>query len=261
MKFESLNKIVFIGAGNVATHLATSLKNAGKSILQVYNHNESSAKELASKTDASFTNDISKINLCADLYIISVSDKALPLIAAELNTNNKFTVHTSGFHSLEAIKEISKNTGVFYPLQTFTKNRTVDFSDVPVCIEANSKENLKVLENLACQLSSDIRYIDSAQRKWLHIAAVFACNFSNYMYSIAEEILQEQDIPFDILKPLIKETAAKITEHNPSEVQTGPAIRGDKLVTEQHLKILAQKKYKHLYEMISDNIIKEKTYN
>ncbi|MFA4850902.1 MAG: Rossmann-like and DUF2520 domain-containing protein [Bacteroidales bacterium] len=261
MTVKSINTIVFIGAGNVATHLAKALKSAGKSILQVYSRSELSAMDLARKVNASFTCDISKVSSNADLYIISVSDSSLPVIASELKTADNLIVHTSGFHSMEVIKKISKNIGVFYPVQTFTKNRAVDLSHVPFCIEANSKENLQILETLAGNITSDVRQIDSIQRKKIHLAAVFACNFANYMYHVAGEILKENNISFDILKPLIMETAAKVMDQSPVDVQTGPARRADLTVIEQHLKMLDEKEYRELYEIISRQIIKKSIFD
>ena len=260
MTVKSINTIVFIGAGNVATHLAKAFKNAGKSILQVYSRSELSAMDLSEKVNASFTCDISKVNLNADLYIISVSDSSLPVIASELNTVENLAVHTSGFHSMEVIKKISKNIGVFYPVQTFTKNHAVDLSHVPFCIEANSKENLQVLETIASNITSDVRQIDSIQRKKIHLSAVFACNFTNYLYHIASEILKENNIPFNILNSLIMETAAKVMDQSPGDIQTGPAQRADLTVIEQHLKMLDEKEYYEVYEIISRQIIKKSIF-
>jgi predicted short-subunit dehydrogenase-like oxidoreductase (DUF2520 family) len=260
MTVKAINTIVFIGAGNVATHLAKAFKSAGKSIMQVYSRSELSAIDLAEKVGASFTCDISKVNFNADLYIISVSDSSLPVIVSGLKIADNLIVHTSGFHSMEEINKISKNIGVFYPIQTFTKNRAVDLSHVPFCIEANSKENLQILETLANKITSDVRQIDSIQRKKIHLAAIFACNFVNYLYHVADEILKENNISFNILKPLIMETAAKVINQNPADAQTGPAQRADLTVIKQHLKMLDEKKYRELYEIISRQIIKKSIF-
>ena len=254
MRINSIHTIVFIGAGNVATHLAEAFQNTGREIMQVYSRTENSAKILADKIGAKYTDDLNKIIPDADLYIISVADSALPLIVKNINLGESLVTHTSGFHEMNVLKNISKNIGVFYPLQTFSKNRKVDFISIPMCIEANSEENIKLLEDLALSFSSNIHFINSEQKKVLHLAAVFTSNFTNQMYSIAEEILNNEKISFDILKPLIKETAKKAIDINPYESQTGPARRNDIIVMAHHLKMLENKKYKELYEMMSEMV-------
>jgi predicted short-subunit dehydrogenase-like oxidoreductase (DUF2520 family) len=257
MSINSIHTIVFIGAGNVATHLAEAFQDTGRKILQVYSRTENSAKLLADKINAKFTTDLNQVIPDADLYIISVADSALPQLAKKIKTGKSIAVHTSGFYEMNVLENISENIGVFYPLQTFSKNRKIDFLTIPICIEANSEENLKLLEDLALSFSSNIHFVDSKQKKILHLAAVFTSNFTNHMYSIAEEILKNENIPFDILKPLIKETAEKAIEVNPSESQTGPARRNDNTVMEQHLKMLENNDYKELYEKLSEMIKKK----
>lgn len=257
MTVQSIIKnIVFIGAGNVATHLAVALKKKGFKITQVYSPTKKSASILASKVKASPTNNISEIYKTADLYVISVSDNALAEISSRIFLKNKLVVHTSGFHDMNILKGTSSRYGVLYPLQTFSKNSQPDFTKVPVCIEAKKKEDEKIIQQIAKKLSNDIRIINSASRRIIHIAAVFACNFANFMYISADKILNEKKIPFDILKPLIIETALKIISEKPLEVQTGPARRGDKKVMEQHLKMLDDKDLRELYELISNQIYK-----
>ena len=248
-------KIVLIGAGNVATHLGKALLNTGNEILQVYSRTSESAKLLATELNTEYTINISQLFDKADLYIISVSDDVLPDILKKLKIENKLIVHTSGFLPMDTLKQVSENYGVFYPLQTFSKSREVEMRSVPICIEANTPENLQLLNSLAGQISSDVRQINSDQRKVLHLSAVFACNFPNFMYAIAEKILQNHDMDFSILKPLILETAQKIQELEPANAQTGPAIRGDERVINAHLKMLDNyPAYQKLYQIITDQI-------
>jgi len=254
MKTNSLSTIVFIGAGNVASQLASAFQNTGRKILQVYSRTESSAKELASKINADFTSDIKKLVKDADIYIISVSDSGISEVAKKLKLKDSFVVHTSGFLAMDILDKVSENIGVFYPLQTFSKNRKVDFLSIPVCVEANSEENLVMLEDLARSFTVDVRYVDSSQRKIIHLSAIFACNFTNHLYYVAEEILKNSGLPFDILKPLIRETAEKIMDVEPAEAQTGPARRNDLNVIKQHLEMLDNDEYRELYEKISKMI-------
>ena len=255
MTINSIHTIVLIGAGNVATHLADAFQNTGRKILQVYSRTEYSAKSLAEKIGVKYTNDINEIITDADLYIVSLADSAISDIVKKINFEEQLVVHTSGFHEMNVLNDVSENIGVFYPLQTFSKNRKIDFISIPVCIEANSEESLKLLEDLALSFSSNVQYINSEKRKILHLAAVFASNFTNQMYSIAKEILINEKISFDILKPLIKETAKKAIEINPLESQTGPARRNDTNVMEQHIKMIENENYKELYEKLSEMVI------
>jgi len=257
MKINSIHTVVFIGAGNVATHLFEAFQNTGRTIIQVYSRSENAARSLADKYGTSHTCDLKLIDKNADLYIISVTDSAIPMIAQELRLDNKLVVHTSGFHTMDAIAGVSENIGVFYPLQTFTKDRPVNFLTIPVCIEANNDQNLRLLEDLALSFTTDVRFINSAQRKKIHLAAVFACNFTNHLYQVAEEIINSCDVPFDILKPLIKETANKVMSITPHDAQTGPARRNDIEVMEQHLKMLDDDANKELYLKISGMIKKK----
>ncbi|MGD0711959.1 MAG: DUF2520 domain-containing protein [Bacteroidales bacterium] len=257
MKTNSISTIVFIGSGNVAYKLAEAFKYTGRKIIQVYSRTEISAKGLASLVNAGYTTDLNNIEKGADVYIISVSDTAVPEIVKNLKLGKSLVVHTSGFLSMDILYHTSKNIGVFYPLQTLSKNRIVDFLSIPVCIEANNEDNLVMLEDLARSFSTDVRYVDSSQRKLIHLAAVFASNYTNQMYCIAEEILKDSGIPFDILKPLILETAEKIMNMDPYEAQTGPARRNDTEVINQHLKMLKNNDYKEFYKMLSEMIAKK----
>jgi len=202
--------IVLIGAGNVATHLGNAFKIAGNNINQVYSRTDKSASILAKQLKTDYTVKLSAINPNADLYVIAVSDDVVAEVINHLQLKDKLILHTSGFLPMDILKQTSENHGVFYPLQTFTKTIKMDMKRVPICIEANTEENLTMLKLLAEQISSEVKEINSEQRKILHLAAVFACNFPNFMYTIAEHILQDQNLDFNLLKPLIVETTQKI---------------------------------------------------
>lgn len=255
------NNIVLIGAGNVATHFGKALINAGNKILQVYSRTQKSARKLAEKIHAEYTTDLHSLNTDADLYLISVTDNAVEELINNLSLKNKLVIHTSGSIPMKILNRISENYGVLYPLQTFSKSRKVDFKNVPLCIEANNKDNLEKIRSLATGLSNHIYEVDSEQRNVLHLAAVFACNFPNFMYTIADKLLRDSNIDFDILRPLIKETAEKIQDMKPAEAQTGPAVRGDENIMLAHLEMLKDyPAYKKLYQIISEEIKEKNNY-
>lgn len=249
-------KIVFIGAGNVATQLSFALKKSKYTIVQVVSNHKSSASTLAKLLNCDYTIVPEKINTTADIYIITVNDDAIEGVVKQLKLKNKIVVHTSGSVGMNILKSLSKNYGVFYPVQTFSRNGFTDFNPIPICLEANNNSTFKVLESLAISISNNVQKINSEQRKTIHLAAVFACNFSNHLYSIASDILKSSNLSLDILKPLIEETAKKIISNPPSQVQTGPAFRGDKKTMDNHLKMLSsEKKYRQIYKMMSKSII------
>ncbi len=249
-------KIVLIGAGNVATQLGHALKNSKCTIVQVFSKHINSASRLAKLLKCDYTNSTEYLNLTADIYIIAVNDDAISTVVNQLQLKNKIVVHTSGSVEMALLKSASKNYGVFYPLQTFSIGAEVNFKTIPICIEASNSGTLIILLSLASSISNNVQKINSEQRKVIHLAAVFACNFSNHLYSIAETILASNHLSLDILKPLIEVTAKKIQHHSPAEMQTGPAIRNDKKTMNNHLTMLSeQKKYQQLYKLISKSII------
>jgi len=255
------NQIVIIGAGNVATNLAKVFKEKVGADIHIHSKTEKSAKQLAEKLQTSFSYDFSNIPADANLYIISISDDAISELVKNTvlkeKINNNFVVHTAGSVSGSILSELSANYGVFYPLQTFSKFKRADFKKIPLCLEANSGFNYNRLSKYALQISEDVRKIDSEQRKYIHLAAVFANNFSNRMFAIAEEILQEKQIEFDILIPLINETVAKIQKNSPIKNQTGPALRNDTKVLELHKELLNVKDdLQKIYSFVSENISK-----
>ncbi len=250
-----IKKIVFIGAGNLATHLALALKKASYQICQVYSRTQLSAEILAKQVGADSCNDYKEVNRDADLYIFALSDKALPSALEVLRLKNKFLVHTAGSLPMSVFETFTSNYGVFYPLQTFSKARKVDFSNIPLCIEANGSDLESKLVDMAKKISNSVQLISSKQRKQLHMAAVFTCNFTNHMYHIGQELLQEEDIEFELLKPLILETAEKVQALPAKEAQTGPAVRFDEDVIKAHEESLnMHPDFQKLYRFVSESI-------
>lgn len=247
-------RIVLIGAGNLATRLGIALHEKGCSILQVYSRTEDSARALAEKVGASYTHLIDQIVNDADLYIFSVKDDALPGLLRKMHKNEALWVHTAGSMPMDIFSLHTDNFGVLYPLQTFSKQREVDFSAIPIYIEANQPHHLDHLKKLAARLSTQVIEATSEQRKSLHVAAVFACNFTNHMYAIAANLLEEKGLSFDQLIPLINETAAKVNTLHPKEAQTGPAVRFDKAVINRHIEMLENDNLKKIYNLLSENI-------
>lgn len=250
IKLNEMKNIILIGSGNVATHLGINLKNHNFNIVQVISSTLKNAKILATKLDSDFSNNISDLKK-ADLIIVAVSDKEIGNIANQII--NTPIVHTSGSVGLEVFKK-HFNAGVFYPLQTFNTNVEVVFKEVPICIEANNKAFEEEIIKVAQKISENVVKMDSKQRKKLHLAAVFSCNFTNHMFSIAHDILQKSNVDFNLLHPLIRQTIKKIEKHSPKDVQTGPAKRNDKKIIESHLESL-ENNQQELYKLITNSII------
>ncbi|HEY0246247.1 MAG TPA: DUF2520 domain-containing protein [Mucilaginibacter sp.] len=250
-------RITIIGSGNVATHLAAAFKNAGHAIVQVYSRNMQNAALLAYHVKAEAIDDFDHINTETDLFVIAVKDDAIGLVAEQLAPYQKLMVHTSGATDLYVLLAFSDNVGVFYPLQTFSKVKEVDFLQVPLCIEGADETITKHLTQLAQTISNNVYQIDSVRRKTLHLAAVFACNFPNYLYAIAQQLLEQQNMDFAMLRPLILETAQKVQSLLPNQVQTGPAVRNDEKTMAFHLQLLqSQPELQQIYQLLSQGIIK-----
>lgn len=257
-----IQNVVMIGAGNLATQLSIALHEKGIEILQVYSRSTESAKTLADKVNSTPTNSITNIKANADLYIFALSDKALQSVLDQMPLPIGNAVHTAGSIPMDVFENYTEHFGVFYPLQTFSKQRKVDFSDIPICIEANNIGLEQELFQLGEKISKKLNLISSEQRKQLHLAAVFTCNFANHMYSIGQKLVTEKDVDFDLLKPLIKETAEKVQELDPMLAQTGPAIRFDKEIMTKHeneLKDLPD--FQKLYSFVSESIFKMHSEN
>lgn len=245
-------KVVILGAGNVASQLVNAFsKSNGIDVIQVYNRSVNSLEEIDIKGNK--TNDIKNL-VEADCYIIAVSDDAVSSLSEKIPFKNKLVVHTSGSVSIEDLS-IKNRRGVLYPLQTFSKGKKVDFKDIPFCLEANNEDDYHLLERIALSVSQLVYPINSLQRKQVHLAAVFVCNFVNYLYQIGYDISQKNDFPFEILKPLIKETAQKIEKTRPKEAQTGPAKRNDQKTMVKHIEMLDLPEQKQIYQLLSQAII------
>jgi predicted short-subunit dehydrogenase-like oxidoreductase (DUF2520 family) len=244
-------KVVLIGSGNVASHLLQVMqKSADIELVQVFARDKKSLSSYIEKSK--ITSNYEDIQL-ADVYIIAVSDNAIAEVAEKLPFTNRLVVHTSGSSEMEVLGAKNRN-GVFYPLQTFSKNKPVDFSSIPFCLETEKKEDYIILEKLAISISNKVFSISSQQRKSLHVAAVFVCNFVNQMYQIGNEICQENEVPFEILHPLIQETAQKVLNLSPQEAQTGPALRNDTKTIQKHIDFLENPEYKALYTSLTESI-------
>lgn len=248
-----IQTVSFIGAGNVGFHLAYALHTAGVNVLEIYNRSENNGKQLANKVEAKYVDAIQKLSDKADLYIIAVKDDVIEDVAIQFPFHNKLLVHTSGSVSIDVLQQ-QKYSGVFYPLQTFTKEAKLNFKDVNLCVEGSNSNIENKLLALGKQLSHTVKVITSEERLKLHLAAVFACNFSNFMQVIANDIVNEQQ--YELLKPLIKETFEKLTVSSPFHNQTGPAIRNDEAVLAKHNTILTTNnpEYRNLYLVISEAI-------
>lgn len=249
--------ITLIGSGNVATHIAAAFKNAGHHIVQVYSPNYQNAALLAYHVGAVAIDNLNDIDQHTGAFVIAAKDDAIEEITKRLSVHQKLIVHTSGATDLLIIQQYNSLAGVLYPLQTFSKIKEVDFSQVPLCIEGSDEQVTNTIEQLAGTISKNVYRVDSAQRKILHLAAVFACNFPNALYAIAQSLLAEHNLDFNLLRPLIMETAEKVQGSFPAEVQTGPAIRRDEKTMNNHLKLLSnQPVLQQVYQLLSQRIIK-----
>jgi predicted short-subunit dehydrogenase-like oxidoreductase (DUF2520 family) len=254
-----MQTVSFIGSGNLAWHLAPALDNAGYSVREVYSRNSKNAEALVNRlyqADAKSSFDFSAS--ASHIFIIAVSDDAIEEIAQELILpEDAILVHTSGSQPLGVLGYAStQNIGVFYPLQTFSKAKKVDFSEIPIFIESENAETGKVLLNMAQAISKQVKQISSEDRKALHIAAVFASNFTNHMLTLSKEILEANKLSFDMVKPLIVETINKSLSIGPENSQTGPAKRGDMEILDRHMEFLQKDEtLAEIYRIISQHII------
>ena len=252
-------KVVLIGSGNVATHIAFALKTAGITVVQVWSKQIHHAKVLADQIQSDAIANLFEIDKEADFCIVSIKDDAISETIKALAGFKGVIVHTSGSVNLTVFGSDFEKYGVLYPLQTFSINKEVDFSKVPICIEANAAEVLKSIRQLAEKLSANVVEVSSEKRKILHLAAVFACNFTNHLYVLSSNLLAEHDLKFDMIRPLILETAAKVQNASPSDVQTGPAIRNDEQTINKHEELLLkQPQLLTIYQTLSESIKKTK---
>jgi predicted short-subunit dehydrogenase-like oxidoreductase (DUF2520 family) len=248
-----LKTAVIIGSGNVATCFAKAFVNKGISIAAVYSRNLNHAQQLAAEVGGDAMNNFNKLPINADLYLIAVSDNVIENVSNQLKVNG-LVLHTSGFTAMDALRN-NKRYGVFYGLQTFNKNSTTDLNNVPFFIEASNLEDEKILWHFASSISRNVQVAKTHQRQALHVAAVFANNFSNHLFAVAKQMLEQHQLSFDLLKPIILQTAHNAVTHNPIDVQTGPVVRNDTATISAHLEVLQQyPEYRQIYELLSKSI-------
>ncbi|MBX2828247.1 MAG: DUF2520 domain-containing protein [Flavobacteriaceae bacterium] len=242
--------VIIIGFGNVGQHLYRVFDDAsGVSVLQI-----ASRSPISGVDHTPTTTDLKQLKE-ADLYIIAAPDDAIEGISEQLTFTNRLVVHTSGSVAMEMLSDENRK-GVFYPLQTFSKDREVDFKEVPICYEADYEDDLALLKNLGSQISEKVVLVSSEKRAKLHLAAVFANNFTNHLYHLSETYLTKHGIDFELMQPLIKETAMKVQSLSPSEAQTGPAIRKDKKTIAKHLQLMRDREYRRIYKSLTKSISK-----
>ncbi len=256
MNFESQNGIVLAGTGNVAWTLGQAFAERGIPVTRVIGRSEAAAAGLARAIGAAEWGTIQPLSPGASICILAVSDDAIRSVAAMMQTPGCLFLHTAGSVPLQVFEGIADHYGVLYPLQTMTKGQRTDLSAVPFLIEASSVGNLEKVRELALTLSSTVQEASSAARLTYHLAAVLANNFSNHLYYQAALLLNEQRLSFDLLLPLISETARKVHEMPPEQAQTGPARRGNHKVMEMHLKLLENKpELAEMYRVMSRSIM------
>ena len=245
-------QVAIIGSGNVAYHLIQAFSKSDEvELVQVMARNKESVSSLISN-EKIITNysDLKEV----DLYLIAVSDDAIATVSSQIPFQNKLIAHSSGSFATNDLDDKNRKAG-FYPLQTFSKSKEVDFKTIPICLEAMNAEDLATLEIVAKSISNSVYNINSEQRKALHVAAVFVSNFTNHLYQIGNEICKDNQLNFDLLKPLIQETANKIMDLSPNEAQTGPAKRKDTKTINSHLNFLSDENQKEIYKLLTKSII------
>lgn len=249
--------IVFIGAGRLATNLARGLHGSGHRIVQVFSRTMESAQQLAEQVEATHTDSIDALATDADAYIVAVKDSVLTELALQLAEviADRPVFHTAGSMPMSVFSKGFRHYGVIYPMQTFSKERVVDLSRVPFFIEASTQEALSMANSIAATVSSHVHEMSGEQRRYLHLAAVFACNFANHCYALSAEVLEQHGIPFEVMLPLIDETAQKVATMAPRLAQTGPAVRYDENVMNAHLQLLQDnQKAQQVYRLMSESV-------
>lgn len=254
--------IVLIGSGNIATHLGKAFTDAGHHVAQVYSRTLANALALANVLSAQAIDNLSHLDPNADLYLLAVSDSAITeLVQALPKDLVGIVAHCSGATDLAVLNPF-KNHGVIYPVQSFSKQKALDLSHSPFGIEANNEGSAQVLTQLAAQISDHIFNCNTQQRLALHVSAVFANNFSNALFQLSFDLLKENNLPFDLIRPIIQATAEKVQNHEPKQVQTGPAARNDKTTMLTHFNFLSpHPDWQLIYQKISDLIVKTRENN
>jgi predicted short-subunit dehydrogenase-like oxidoreductase (DUF2520 family) len=256
MDTDNAPKIVMIGAGRLAWHLGPALSGAGYRILQVYSRTEKSARKLGELIGTEWTTDPGLLDTECDMLLFCLPDRAIKEFPCFIELKKKvMMVHTAGSVPMEIFKGIAGRYGVFYPMMTFSKERSVDFNSIPVCIEGSDPEITGILKDMGNSLSDQVVEMESLKRKYLHMAGIIANNFSNHFYHLAEKILHAEGLDFNLIAPLILETAAKAVQIGPAAAQTGPASRNDTGIIEQHSELLKDHpELQKLYTFVSGSI-------
>ena len=250
-------RISFAGAGRVAGALCRELYNAGYKIDLIVSQKEINGHQLADSCNAKWSSDL-KFPVTSNILIVAVPDQILKSVLGKIICSKETLVaHTAGSFGLDIFPESINNKGVFYPLQTFSKDRKVDFKNLPFLIESTEKKSSELLKSLAVSIGGKVHFVDTEHRKMLHLAAVFTCNFTNYMLTVGKEVTLKAGFSFDLLEPLIKETISKAIESGPENSQTGPAIRNDQNTIEKHLELLSfSPEFQMLYKELTLSILK-----
>ncbi|MDB9775290.1 DUF2520 domain-containing protein [Vicingaceae bacterium] len=253
-------RITLIGAGNVATNLGAALKAKGHIIHQVFSRSHQNAMILGHTMNCDFTTRLADLNDKTDFIIVAVHDDSINDILGQLKIKDKLIVHTSGTTSLKVFEDNKyKQYGIFYPLQTFSKHDVESLLPIPISVEAPKKKVESDLIEIASSISKKVFLLDSEKRKALHVAAVFANNFSNYMFQISHQILEQENISFELIKPLIKRTVEKLEGNTPYESQTGPAVRNDQKIISNHIEFLKDnKEFQQVYALLSESLTKSR---
>lgn len=250
-------RIVILGSGNVATHMAHDLCEAGFEVAQIFSRTLSHACALAQSIGCAATDDVARIVPDADAYLFSVKDDALPHLAQALAPrvgDDAVFIHTAGSVPMSVFEGLVRHCGVLYPMQTFSKRRAVVFRQVPCFVEYNDAEAASVIDTLSHRLSDSVTVTTSDKRRMMHLAAVFACNMTNHCYRLAERIVEGEGLDFRCFLPLIEETARKVTEMSPHDAQTGPMVRGDQTVMRSQLALLQDERMRTIYQAMADSI-------
>ena len=270
-------KIVFLGSGNLATNLSLALKAAGEEIIQIFSRTQENAQALADKLHCASCTSINDIRTDADVYIFSVKDDALPSLIEQLSQHlnspsgagggdyNPILLHTAGSVPMSVFPETmhyelcTMNYGVLYPMQTFSKDRSVNFREIPCFIEASDNSTLEEIKGIASKVSDHVLEMSSEKRRKLHLAAVFACNMTNHCYRLAEKVLEEEGIDFSLYLPLIQETANKVKELSPRKAQTGPMVRYDRNIMDAQIALINDERTRQIYRLMADSIHEDST--
>ena len=270
-------QIVFLGSGNLATNLSLALKAAGEEIIQIFSRTKENAQALADKLHCASCTSINEIRTDADVYIFSVKDDALPSLIEQLSQHlnspsgagggdhTPILLHTAGSVPMSVFPETmhyelcTMNYGVLYPMQTFSKDRSVNFREIPCFVEASDNNTLGAIKTLASKISDHVLEMSSEKRRKLHLAAVFACNMTNHCYRLAEKVLEEEGIDFSLYIPLIQETANKVKELSPCKAQTGPMVRYDRNVMDAQIALINDERTRQIYRLMADSIHEDST--